>query len=280
MALVQHITTGIGGTVSITPTSRPTNAYVTVYDGGGTAVTVNTNATISTINTTLTNAVNARGKSITVSNSSGIAEGGRFFIAAPVEWCRAKVVSGNAVTLWHPLREAHSNNATVQGTTCTLSVSATNASASFWDGRVRWELDGALQYTGVECTKYPLNRVTTEQDILDVNPQFGALLAAEEDPNTALDAAHAYVLEVLGQRGRARCYPASSEFAQAVALAFARNHYRAQSSDVAEKMYERFAVEFNDAMARLAATLANDEDQDGVVEAEEKRSMMSFRIER
>lgn len=281
MALVQHIAYGLGGVVSIEPTARPTNALISVYNGDGSLIVNNANATVHPASTVLTVAATKRAGSITVDNATPITEGLRIRISSPTEWARVKTVSGNVVSLWSGLREAHANNAAVVSTLCSYTVPAANATATFFDGRARWELSSnSIAHTGVECTLYPLDRTATELDLHQVNPQFTALLAAEEDPEEAMDAAHAYVLEQLGKRGRARTNPASSEFNRCVALAFARNHYLGQSSEVARQSLEKFDREFGQAIATVMANVTPDEDQDGVVEADEQKSANTFLMER
>lgn len=281
MALVQHIAYGVGGVISVEPTTRPANALITIYDNEGAVIVNNQTMTVSAANCILTAAVNARAKTITVDNGALITEGMRLRIANPTEWARVKVVLGNTVGLWSPLRENHANAVAVQSTKCTYAVGAGNADATFFDGRARVELSSnQVMYTGVECTLYPLTRTATEQDLYEVNPQFAQLLAAEEDPEAALDAAHEYVLEQLGKRGRARTYPASSEFNRCVALAFARNHYLGQSTEVARQSFEKFDKECGEAIATVMANLIPDDDQDGVISASEQRSSSCILMER
>jgi len=281
VALVQHITYGLNSVVSIEPSTRPSNALISVYDNEGSAIVNNTTATVSTANTVTIAAVNARAKTISVSNANAITEGMRLRLSSPAEWVRVKTVSGNSVSLWGPLREAHANGVAVESTKCTYTIGANNITSTFFDGRCRWELSGnAIAYTGVECTLYPLARTATEIDLAEVNSQFAQMLAAEEDPEAALDAAHEYVLEQLGKRGRARTYPASPEFNRCVALAFARNHYLGQSTEAAAREFEKFSKECGEAIATIMANLIPDEDQDGEIEADEQKSANSILVER
>ena len=281
MALVQHIAYGLNSVVSIEPSTRPSNALVSIYDDGGGILVDNATATVSTANTVLSAAVNARAKTISVSNANAITEGMRLRLASPAEWVRVKTVSGNSVTIWSPLREAHANGVAVESTKCSYTVGANNITSTFFDGRCRWELSSnSIAYTGVECTLYPLARTATELDLAEINPQFAQLLAAEEDPEAALDAAHEYVLEQLGKRGRARTYPASPEFNRCVALAFARNHYLGQSTEVAAREFEKYSKECGEAISSVMANITPDEDQDGEIEADEQRSSASILVER
>lgn len=280
MSLVQHITVDVGGTVSVQPMDRPSNALVTIYDDQGAILVNNQVAVISSLNTVLTNAVNARAKVIAVSNGAQFSEGDVFVISSPKEWHRCKTVTGNQVSIWQPLREAHANNATVYSTLCTYAVNAASANYAFFDGRARWELDTDIKFTGVECTLYPLKRTATEQDIYAINSDFAALMSSTEDPETALDAAHEFVLEQLGAKGRARVFPASQEFNRAVALAFARNHYLGQSTEVAERKCKQYSEELTEAIALLLESLSPDDNQDGVISGEEKRSQGTFHLER
>lgn len=281
MALVQYIAYGQGGVLKHEPTSRPSNALISVYDGDGAVIVNNQTMTVHAASTVLTAAAAKRASNITVDNATPITEGLRIRLSSPTEWARVKTVSGNVVFLWSGLREAHSNNATVESTLCTYSVGAGNADTTFFDGRGRIELSSnQIAYIGVECTLYPLERTATELDLRQVNPQITALLAAEEDPEEAMDAAHEYVLEQLGKRGRARTNPASSEFNRCVSLAFMRNHYLGQSSEVARQSFEKFDRELGQAIATVMANVTPDEDQDGVVEADEQKSANTFLMER
>lgn len=280
MSLVQHITQNLGGVISVQPMSRPANALVTVYNDDGAIKVNNVSAVVSGISTVLTNAVNARAKVITLQNATAVAERSAFAIGSPTEWVRAKTVSGNQVTLWHPLREAHGNNASVYSTLCTYNVAANACTATWFDGRARWEFPDEIKYTGIECTMYPLARTATELDVYAVNSDFGALLSATEDPETALDAAHDFVLEQLGAKGRARVFPASTEFNRCVAIAFARNHYLGQSTEAAQRKFEQYSKEFELELALLQSSLTPDENQDGVIEGAERRAQHSFRMDR
>ena len=281
MPLPEHITYQLGGTVTLEPPTRPTNALITIYQGTGAIVVNNTTASVATFNTTTAAAVNARAKSLTLSNASGLSSGDRFQLAEPVEWCKAKSISGNAVTLWHPLREAHANNVVACKTLVTFAVNAASAASTFWDGRARWEVDSnAVYWTGVECSKYPLRRVANEQTLLAIHPQFAAVLEAEADPDAALDAAHDHVLLALGAAGRARVYPGSTEFCNATALALARNHYRHQSSAAAKELFDRYSAELDKEIERLMASIIPDDDQSGAVDANEKRSYSTFHLVR
>jgi len=281
VALVQHITYGLASTVSLEPSTRPSNALISVYDNEGSALVDNATATVHSASTVLTAAATKRASNITVDNATSITEGLRLRIASPTEWARVKTVSGNSVALWSPLREAHANNATVEATKCSYTIGANNITSTFFDGRCRWELSSnAIAYSGVECTLYPLARVATELDLAEINPQFAQLLAGEEDPDAALDAAHEYVLEQLGKRGRARTYPASAEFSRCVALAFARNHYLGQSTETAAREFEKYSKECGEAIATIMANLTPDENQSGTIEADEMKSANSILVER
>lgn len=281
MPLPEHICYQLGGVVTLEPPYRPINALVTVYCGDGSAIVNNATGTVAAFNTTISAAVNARTKTLSVANAGGLSEGDRFQVSSPVEWCKAKTISGNTITLWHPLREAHANNVAACSTKVRATVNAAAASTLWWDGRVRWEIDSnAVFWSGVECSKYPLKRVANEQTVLSLHPQFAAVLEAEADPDSALDAAHDHVLLALGCAGRARVYPGSTEFVNATALALARNHYRHQASDQAKTLFERYSAELDREIERLMSSLVPDSDQDGAVAEDEKRSFNSFRLVR
>jgi hypothetical protein len=131
-----------------------------------------------------------------------------------------------------------------------------------------------------ECTLYPLKRVANEQTVIALHPQVHLVLESEVDVESALDAAHDHVLLLLGSRGRARVFPGSNEFASATGLALLRNHYRHQAGPQAKELFERFSDELDREVEKLLQSIPPDDDQDGAIAEDEKRSFTSFRIYR
>lgn len=275
MSIPQHIIKDDGGTVSINLTSQPTTARVWVEMDDGTDVVTNAAGTISTIDTTLSSAATAGDRTVSVASATGISSGSTILLAAPKERVTCKSISGTTVTLWQPLQQDHASGTAAQGARVTYAVSASDADTLFWDGRVKWEIDGVVEFTAVECTLYPLHRRASLTDLADLDPMIVDILEAEADPEKLLDAAHGDVLSRIGSRGRVRVYPAGPEFNRAVALQCMSNYYGAQSSDSADRLYERYRDRATVELDRIMANIPRDEDQDG--KANEPEERMNFR---
>ena len=281
MSIPQHIIFGAGGTVSIDTLTRPTTAKVKIEDASGGEIVGLTNATISTISTTLSSAAAEGAWTIAVASATGISSGQEFWVRTPNEVCRCKSITSTTVTLWRRLAQAHASGSTVQGTRITYSVSAAAADSLFFDGRCIWTLDNAVaHYTSVECTRYPLARLATTEDLYREDPLFMHVLEDEADSDQLLDAGHEHVLSRIGAKMRARVFVGSSEFKRAAALAALTTYYRAQPSESGRELYTRYGTELEAEIARLCAVVPRDENQDGEIEASEQRGYRSVRLMR
>lgn len=279
MSLPQHIIYEVGGTVSIDVEDRPTTAYVTIKNGDGSTIVDNVAASISTITTTLSSAVTVGSRTITVSNATGISDGKEFWLRNPSEKVRCKNINGTSVTLWRPVLSSHDNASNVQGTLITYAVSASNASTLFWDGRVSWVLDNSLYaYTAVECTRYPLVRIATEQDLYDEFPDLDQMLSESDDVDALLNIAHEEVMSRIGGRTRVRTRPGSTEFKKATVFSFASALFRRRPGESADQLYKRYREELNNEITRIMETVPVDADQDGSIDQDDKRSSRTVQL--
>jgi hypothetical protein len=163
-------------------------------------------------------------------------------------------------------------------------VTASDAGTLFWDGRAEWNIAGSVyDYTTVECTKYPINRLATSQDVFDEDPKFYQILDSEADVERLLDNAHDDVLASIAEKApdlRARVFTGSIEFTRATVFAFLRNWYRRQASDEALRLFDRYQTAFDGELARICTIVARDANQDGVVEGEERMSFRTVTLRR
>jgi len=281
VSLPQHITQNVGGTVSIDLLTRPTTVTLDIYTGEGAAIVSSASGTVSTINTTLSSAAARGATSIAVAAATGIAAGKVFWIQDDPESVLAYKLATLAVSLRRPLLKDHVSGATVQGTQVTYSVASTAAATLFFDGRVKWTIDGVTEWTALECTKYPLKRHCSIQDVIDRQPMLYEILTPGVDTERLLDLAHDEVLERIGVLGRRiRVFPASSEFVSATAMAALMLHYQPQATDEGTRLYERYESLTQREVERVVEITPRDENQDGVVQAAEKVSMRSVILRR
>ena len=281
MPLPQHITKDIGGILWVDIPQTAANALVTVRDGDGTLRISNATATVSAVATVATQALVAGNTVVVLGNAQAVTSGAEFWIRTPDEKVRAKTIDGNAVTLWHPILQDHANGVTVEGTRISYAVPSANSTTLFWDGRAEWTVNSAtLVITAVECTKYPLERQATVQDMYAEFPRADMYLDSHEDAERLLEIAHDDVLSRLGGKGRARVYTGSREFTRAVVFAAWMMHFRRATSEDGQRLYERYKEELGDELERMAEVVPRDEDQDGAVEENERRAYRSIRLYR
>jgi len=284
MSLPQHLTYGVGGTVSIDLPSLPANGIVSVVDGDGTYQVTRQDATVSTVNTALRGTPSAGDKAINVASGTGVAVGMKLWIQDDPEESTVRSVSSNTVNLRRPLVYDHSNNATVQQARVSYAVNAAAAASLFWDGRAEWNIGGStMYYTAVECTRYPLTRLATVNDIATLEPMIYQLMDSEDDVEDLLDLAFEHVLSRIAsvsQDLRVRVFTASSVFKHVTALAFLQMLYMRQKGEDARDLWERYRAEVTAEIARLCVTTPRDADQDGVVEGDERISAGTVRLSR
>lgn len=282
MSLPQHIVYGEGGTIFIDVDSRPTNAIVSVYTDGGSALVSDASATISSISTTLAAAASRGATSLTLANANAVTAGSVVWIQddpEPVLVYKITTSSG-VVNLRRPLLKDHANNASCEGTHISYSVLAAAANTIFFDGRAKWTIDSKSEYTGLECTKYPLHRRATIQDVFDRQPKLYEILDSEADTERLLDLAHEEVLQRLGTAGRARCFTGSSEFISCTVLAMLMLYYERMASAEGTALYERYKQSLQEELERTSATTPRDTNQDGVAAPQEQMVMRSIPLRR
>lgn len=281
MSLPQHLTFGEGGTVSINLLEQPTAANVSIVQGDGTTVVSGLAATVSTINTTLTNAATRGEFAINVDGTTGIAVGSVMHITDDPEEVLVSKVVAPEVTLRRPLLRDHLSASAVQGTQVSAVVNAQLSNALWWDGHCEWLVDGVKYFTAVECTKYPIDRLATVQDIEDIEPSFYHLADEELDVDRLLDLALTHVLKRIAAKSpdmRVKVFPGSTEFRHVTALAALKLFFMRQRGEDAATLYERYTTVLRGEIDSLVGVIPRDADQDGVIEPSDKISMRSVRL--
>lgn len=282
MSIPQHILYNTNSTVYLDTLTKLTTATVSIYTDNGTAIVSGATATNSTISTTLASAYSAGDTVITVAAATGISVGSKFWIQDDPEDVLVKKVSGTTITLRRPLMYNHISGATCQGNRLSYTVSAANANTLFWEGRIEWYSNGVLKHvSAVECSKYPLNRLATLQDVFDENPKTRNMLPDDIDMKRLLDLAHEDVLTTIAAVDKVRILTASGrELSRAVVLQFWKNYYRRDTSDDGERLYQRYDNELNNEIKKITAILPADKNQDGVISANENIRMKNVRLSR
>jgi prepilin-type processing-associated H-X9-DG protein len=285
MSQPQHIHYGVGGQVLFVDLNdRPSNALVTVVDGSGSAKFSSRTCNVSTINTIINVAATKGAMTITVASNTGIEVGKKFWLQDDPEEVLVRKVSGGTVHLRRPLNYDHVVNAAAEGTRISYTTNATDANAMFWDGHADWNVDGKVKVqTAVCCTKYPMIRTTTVQDVVDEEPMLYHMLDPKMDVERTLDLAWDDVLGRVAAKSpeaRDRVWPASSEFNKATVFAFMERFYRRRPGDENKRMQERYDTKLQHEIELICGVLPRDADQDGTVEVEEKLGWGSVRIRR
>jgi hypothetical protein len=283
MTLPQHVTFGRGGTISIDSPTLANAVTVTIRDGDGTVRVQDATATPSTINTTITGSISAGAISINVAANTGIGVDTVAWLRDDPEEILVSRVSTLAITLRRPAIYSHISGAQLQGSRIEYAVNSAVANTLWWDGYAEWNIDGTLDYTSVECTRYPLTRRASAQDLFDVEPLLSDVLDSEQDVERFLDAAHNMVLGEIGKMApdqRVRVMPASSSFRTATALAAMYMHYRRRGSDEAREVSERYLKDMKRELDSITATNPRDADQDQDIELDEAISAHTTRLRR
>jgi len=281
MSLPQHIQFGKGGTIGIGVAAAATAATVTMRDGAGTAKFSDQDAVVSTINTTITGAISAGATSINVASNTGILAGSTMHILDDPEELLVAKVATLAVTLRRPALYAHVNAANVAGSRITFSVNAAVANTLWWDGHAEWNIDGTIDYTSVEVTRYPMIRRATAQDMFDLEPKLYDVLDGEQDVDRLLDVAHEYVLGELSKMSpdsRARVIPASASFRTATCLAALYIHYRRRAGEESRELADRYSEYTKRELDSITSANPRDADQDLTVRGDEKISARTIRL--
>lgn len=285
MSHPQYLRYSEGGTIYVDLSSRPSAVTVRLCDGDGTTKWAHTasNITISTITTTTNCVASARDTSINVLSNTGISCGSKFWLQDDPEEVLARRIDGETIYLRRPVLYGHVNAATVEGTRVVFSANSEVANSLWWDGHAEWNVDGERYYTAVDCTRYPMQRHASAQDLFDVEPQLAEVLEAETDVERLLDNAHDFVLMEVAKAApdrRARVFPGSSEFATCTALAAMYLHYRRRADDPAQRLADRYRSDMASALEGVVQVTPRDADQDRDIEAEDRMSMRSVRLSR
>ena len=283
MSLPQHIQFGKGGNISIDVASAATAATVTLRAGDGTVKFSDQAATPSTISTTITGAIVAGATSLNVASNTGIAAGSVINLEDDPEEILVSKISTLAVTLRRPTLHAHINAAVVAGSRVTFAVNSAIANTMFWDGHAEWNIDGTIDFTAVEVTRYPMLRKATAQDMFDLEPKLYDILDGEQDFERLLDVAHELVLGELSKMSpdsRARVIPASAAFRSATCLAALYIHYRRRAGDDARELADRYSEYMKRELDSITSSNPRDADQDLTVHSDEKISARTVRLVR
>ena len=284
MSLPQHITKDFGGTVFIDRDALASSATVSVYDGDGCLLIDSADATVSSVNTTLTSAVSRGDLSITVESNTGLSNGSTPIVTDDLEQLLVRSIDDDVVYLRRPALHDHDNGSAVVGSRITYSVNSDVASKLWWDGRAEWTIDGTERaYTACECTKYPLDMsaAPSEQDLFDEEPQLYNILDSEVDVYRVRELALQEVLKRLASASkdlRARVYPGSMAFRRAGVMAAMMAVYRRQRGQEAADLYERYKAELDAEISVICQATPKDSDQDGVVEENEKSSYSTVQL--
>ena len=284
MSLPQHVTCGVGGTIHVDVKDLPLNARVSILDFDGTALVSSGTANVSQVNTTLSGAGTKGDTAINVSSNTGFAVGVTCWLQDDPEEILVRKISGGTISLRRPLMYDHANAATVEGSRISYTVNAAVANTPWWDGRAEWNIDGTIQhYTAVECTKYPLVRLATAQDLFDIEPKIYHLLDDEADIERLLDLGMEQVLKRVALSApdlRARVYTGSMEFRHATALAALSLYYMRQPGEMAKDMWTRYREELEKEIQAICQVVPRDANQDGTMTADERPSVRTVVLRR
>ncbi len=284
MSLPEHLLYNVGGTVTINLNNVPTTASVRIIDGDGTEQVGTLSATVSTVDTVTNTAATRGDRAINVVSNVGMGNGTRVMLMDDPEEALVRKVDGATVHLRSELHYDHVSGAGVEGTVVTVPINSTQASSLFFDGHAEWNIDGAVyDYTAVECTKYPMRRHATIQDVLDVEAAWYQLKDPSLDVERWLDLAHQRVLKDIGAKSkelRVRVFPASTAFRHATALAALTLFYMRQPGSDFQDLYRTFKKELEQELSKMVPLEPRDADQDGAVEASERQGMGTVRLVR
>ena len=275
----QHITYGAGGTLYLYATTRLSTPTITIRTDRNTDIVTGQSVTASTTNTTLSSAAAEGATTIAVTAATGIAFGQEIILSAK-ETVTVKSIASTTVTLQRPLIYSHASGATAQSNTLSYTVTAADADTLFWDGLAIWYNNGVYYaQTPVECTRYPLFRLATLQDVWDECPQLRDLLSPNDDPERLLKIAHDDVMTTIYSVDRATVFMASGkEISRAVTFQFLSNYYRHEAQESSETLYNRYQMALADEIKKVVSILPRDADQDQIVESNERMRTNSIRI--
>ena len=168
----------------------------------------------------------------------------------------------------------------------TASVSAAEAAAEFFGGWLNWKLTvgGAELHRNdtAICTKYPITRSATVQDLLEEEPLIRDLKASTEDLERLLDLAHEDIVKKLATpvSGLVFTYVGPEQFRTATVLQALHRRYRRQPGEMAKEMSERYSMLVGQEIQGMLTMQPRDEDGDEIFRESEKKSWRSARIYR
>lgn len=265
MTLPQHLLYAKGGVIHIDVATLPAAATVEIRDASDGTRMAHAEATISTINAALAANVSAGDMSVSVDSNTGLSAGKTFWLRDDPEELLCRSVEGTTIRLRRPALYDHVNAARVEGARVQCNVAAAYANVLWWDGRAEWNIDGATHYTSVECTKYPITRLASAQDLFDLEPKLFDVIDRETDVERWLDNAHEMVMGEISKTApdqRARVFTGSMEFKSVTAAAALYLHYMRRGSDMRETWWS----EFERRLGSVVTTTPRDPNQDGTIE--------------
>jgi len=283
VSLPQHIRYRSGGSIHIDLRTRPDAATVRIIDGGDSEKMSSTSASISVVSTALSGAVSTGAVSFNVANGTNMAAGMAYWIQDDPEEALARRIDGNTVYLRRPVVYNHVNAAVVEGTRVTCAINSAIANSLWWDGRAEWNIDGSVYYTAVECTKYPIDRLATVQDLFDIEPALYDMLDDEADIERLLDLGHQEVLKRIAKASpdmRARVFTGSMEFKSATALASLYIFHRRRATEESRQLAETYKLDLATEIDSICVVVPRDADQDGVIEPDERINPRTVKISR
>jgi hypothetical protein len=286
--LPQHLQYKKGGVIVADFDELPHNVTVRIADSSDSTIQTHVACYVSSVNTATNCVASAGDMELNVLSNTGVARGVKFWLQDDPEDVLVRKVSGETVYLRRPLLRAHVNAATVEGSRATFVAGSNVANSLFWDGRaefnVRWaDANTSLVPVAIECTRYPMTRTATAQDMIDLEPDLYHILSAYEDIERALDDAHEFVLMEIAKAApdmRARVFTGSVEFARVTALAAAYLRYATKPGAVATEQADKFKGLFDQYLAGVVLTTPRDANQDKVIEGNERMSSRTVRIYR
>lgn len=284
MGLPRHILHNKATTVSITLPSRPATSYtVSLYNDHGTAIFEDQNATLTSVDTTLSAAPSAGDTSVSVASASGISAGDTVLVGTLEEPAVVRSISGTTLTLRRELVNDHGSGEALVSSRLTYQVSAANAATRFWDGRLVWTVDtNTVYYQDAIVTSYPFYRAASIDGLWDEDPALADVVDDAMDLERLLDDALGDVIRRVNAstRGRAWSYTGPQQFEDATYFAAMMRVYRSRAGDTNREMFERYQKELEQELSRLLGAAPRDEDQDGVIEDHEQVNYRSRELRR
>ncbi len=284
MPLPQHLRYQQGGNIAIDTTQLPTGASVKIVSSSGAALMTDQTATISTINVALASAPSAGDTAFSVDANTGLSVGQKCWIQDVPEEILVKKVAGTNITTWRPLLYDHINTARVEGGRVTFAVDSDShavANTLFWDGHAEWNIDSQSYFTAIECTRYPMQRIATSNDLADIEPKIYDILDDEVSVNRLLDLGHDKVLMLLAKASpdtRVRVFVGSTGFKTATCFAALWYHYMSGRSEDSQEIADRYEKALASELEGIVQVIPRDTDQDKTVEADERISTRTVRL--